>query len=84
MKNKVLVVVSVPLIEQDYDMYIPTSKKVGTVKNLIIKIIEESSEGAFVNDGCKHLYYKVTGEQIDEQQFIKYSKIKNGTKLVLY
>ena len=84
MKNKVLVIVSVPLIEKEFDLYIPTVKKVGTVKNLIIKIVEEASDGTFRDDGCKSLYDKVTGEKIDEQQYVKYSNIKNGTKLVLY
>ena len=83
MKNKILVMVYVPMIEEEYDVYIPTIKKVGTIKNLIIKMIEENND-AFVDDGCKYLYDKMTGEKIDEQQFIKYSVIKNGSKLVLY
>ena len=83
MKNKILVMVYVPMIEEEYDVYIPTIKKVGTIKNLIIKMIEENND-AFVDDGCKYLYDKMTGEKIDEQQFIKYSLIKNGSKLVLY
>ena len=37
MKNKLLVIVYVPLIEKELDVYIPIVKKVGTVKNLIIK-----------------------------------------------
>lgn len=84
MKNKIYIVVSVPLIEKEFDLYVPLIKKVGTIKNLIIKIVEEESEGTFIDDGCKSLYDKVTGEKIDEQQFVKYSNIKNGTKLVLY
>jgi len=84
MKNKILVVVSVPMIEEEYDIYIPILKKVGTVKNLIIRIVEEKSEHSFVDDGCKSLYLKHTGERIDEQQFVKYSCIQNGSKLVLY
>lgn len=84
MKNKILVVVYVPMIERNFDIYIPIVKKVGAIKNLIIKIIEENSEGAFVNDGCKSLYDKLTGEIIDEQQFVKFSTIKNGSKLILY
>ena len=83
MKNKILVMVYVPMIEEEYDVYIPTIKKVGTIKNLIIKMVEEYN-AAFVDDGCKYLYDKMTGEKIDEQQFIKYSVIKNGSKLVLY
>ncbi len=84
MKNKIYVIVTVPLLERDFDMYIPSVKKVGTIKNLILKIIEEESDGAYTNDGCKNLYYKVTGEKIDENTFIRYTKIKNGTKLILY
>ena len=83
MKNKILVMVYVPMIEEEYDVYIPTIKKVGTIKNLIIKMVEENND-AFVDDGCNYLYDKMTGEKIDEQQFIKYSVIKNGSKLVLY
>ncbi len=84
MKGKILVIVYVPLIEKDFDIYIPTIKKVGTIKNLIIKVVEEQSEGTFVNDGCKNLYDKLTGEKIDDQLFVRYSNIKNGSKLVLY
>ena len=40
MKNKILIIVYVPMIEEEYDIYIPVVKKVGTVKNLIIKIIK--------------------------------------------
>lgn len=84
MTNKILVIVYVPLIEREYNIYIPIVKKVGTIKNLIIKIIEENSEGTFENDGCKYLYYKTTGEKIDDKQFVKFTNIKNGTKLILY
>ena len=84
MKNKLLVIVYVPLIEKELDVYIPIVKKVGTVKNLIIKVVEESSEGTFVNDGCKNLYDKLTGNKIDDNQFVKESIIKNGSKLILY
>lgn len=79
-----LVVIYVPLIEKEFDMYIPIVKKVGTVKNLIIKIVEEASEGTFVNDNCKSLYDKSTGEKIDDQMYVKDSSIKNGSKLILY
>ena len=84
MKNKILVIIYVPLIEKEFDMYIPIVKKVGTIKNLIIKIVEEESEGIFINDNCKNLYDKITGEKIDNQIYVKDSSIKNGSKLILY
>lgn len=84
MNNKILVVIYVPLLEKEFDMYIPIVRKIGTIKNLIIKIVEEDSDNVFINDGCKSLYDKLTGEKIDDNQFVKNSNIKNGTKLVLY
>ncbi len=84
MKNKIYVIVSVPMIEQDFDMYLPTQKRVGSIKSLIIKIVEEESDFNFIDDGCKYLYYKSTGEKIDDNEFLKYSQIKNGTRLILY
>lgn len=84
MKNKIYVVVSVPMIEREFDMYLPVVKKVGSIKSLIIQIVEEESDYNFQDDGCKHLYYKATGEKILDNEFVKYSNIKNGTKLILY
>lgn len=84
MKDKILVIVSVPMIETEYDMYIPTCKKIGTVKNLMMKMIEEQSDASFVDDSCKSIYDKETGERIDENQFVRDSIIKNGTKLIIY
>ena len=84
MENKILVGIYVPLIEKEYDVYIPIVKKFGTIKNLFIKFVEENSDGTFVDDGCKNFYDKITGEQIDDNQFVKFSNIKNGFKLILY
>ena len=41
MNSKIYVVVTVPMLEKNIDLYIPTTKKVGTIKNLIVQIIEE-------------------------------------------
>ena len=84
MKSKILVLVYVPLLESVFDIYIPVIKKVGVVKNLIIKIIEENTDGNFVNDGCKFLYDKVSGQKLIDDQFVKECGIQNGTKLILY
>ena len=83
MQNKFYVIVSVPFIERDFDFYIPINKKVGTIKNLIIKMVIEESENAFFDDGCKSLYDKKSGERILEDIFVKDSIIQNGSKLLL-
>lgn len=84
MNGKILVIVYVPLIEREFDIYIPIVKKVGVIKNIIIKIVEEASDGIFQDDGYKNLYDKITGNKIDDNIFVKNSVIKNGSKLVLY
>lgn len=84
MQNKFYVIVSVPMIEQDFDFCIPINKKVGTVKNLMIKMILEQSEEAFFNSGSMCLYDKNTGDRILEDFFVKDSVIQNGSKLILY
>lgn len=84
MKNKILVLVYVPLIEKEYNIYIPLTKKVGTIKNLIVKVVEENSDGVFNDNGCRALYDKITGERINENDFVKNSIIQNGSKIILY
>ena len=84
MKDKILVLVYVPLLEQEYDIYIPIVKKIGTVKNYIIDIISEMNDGNFDSNHSQYLYDKLTGDILDENLFVKQSNIKNGTKLILY
>ena len=84
MNNKLYVIVYVPLIEKEFDLYIPIVKKVGTVKNLIIEAITEATDHTFVSDECTKLFDQATGELIDNNLFVKDSIIKNGSKLILY
>ena len=84
MTGKLYVVVTVPMIEREFDMYIPAGKKVGAIKQLIIQIVEEQSDFYFVDDGCKRLYDKISGDEINDNEFVRYSKIKNGSQLILY
>ena len=84
MQGKIYVIVTIPMIEQEFDMYIPTGKIVGAIKNLKIQIVEEQSDFNFVDDGCKRLYDKITGDEINDNEFVKFSKIKNGSRLILY
>lgn len=84
MKDKILVIVYVPLIGEEFEIYIPTVKKVGAIKNAIIKIIENNTDGSFKDDGCKTLYDKQTGEKIPDSTFVRNSIIKNGSRIILY
>lgn len=77
MNNKILVTVYVPLLDRNYDIFIPINKKVGTIKNGIISSIRHLVNKSYVlmlKDDCK---------VIDENVYVKNSGIQNGSKLIL-
>ncbi len=82
--NKYLVTIIVPQVEIEFDIYIPNNKKVGTIKENILKQINEISNGAF-NKSIKDIRMldREIGIEYDNNIYIKDSKIRNGTKLVI-
>ena len=73
-----LVVVYSPLIDEEYDIFIPINKKVGTVKKIIIDSIN------YFDDSTSHvLINKEDNKVIDENVYVKESGIKNGARLIL-
>lgn len=84
MQNKLYVIIEVPVLEKTIDAYIPITKRVGTVKKILIEMVSKVSDNTFINDNCKNLYDKVSGEVIDDASFVKNSGIKNGSRLLLY
>lgn len=81
--NKVLVLVYVPLLEQQYDILIPINRKIGTIKRILENTIVELSDGNFHMDENVKLYDKETGKKLDNDVYVKNSGIVNGTKLIL-
>ncbi len=83
MKNKVLVELVVPEIEEKYDIYIPVSKKVGSVISILQKSVFELSDGDFIATQKNLLYNAVTGEKYDINVLVKDTNIRNGSRIVL-
>lgn len=81
--NRLLVIVSVPVLEQEYELYIPLNKKLGTVKKYIIKTIDELNDGALENLWNLTLCESDTGSVLANDIYVKDSKLLNGTRLVL-
>jgi hypothetical protein len=81
--NKLLITVYVPLIEEKYDILIPTNKKIGTVKKVIIDTIYELSGGNLKNIDNLKLYDKDSGKNYDNNLYVKNSEIVNGTNVIL-
>jgi len=81
--KKILVLVYVPLLEMQYDIYIPINKKIGTVKNTIINSISELNYDNIENFSNLKLYDKDSSMLYDNDIFVKESGIVNGSKLLL-
>jgi len=82
MMNKILITVVVPTIEENYDIYIPVSKSIKVTKDLLVKTINELSEGHFpIKEKCTLLSSE--GKPFDNNSIIKECGLKNGDKIIL-
>ena len=82
MTNKILVTVIVPMIEEEYDIYIPVSKNIKIATNLIVKAINELSEGHFPIKQNSTLISR-NGNVYAKNYTVKENGIKNGDKIIL-
>ena len=80
--NKILIQLYIPLIEEEYDIFIPINKRVGIIKQLIEKNISEQSMGYIIKEDT-NLYSKETGQVYDVQLLVKDTDLKNGSRVVL-
>ena len=51
--NKILIQLYIPLIEEEYDIFIPINKRIGTIKQLIEKNISEQANGYIIKELMK-------------------------------
>lgn len=81
--NKIIVKLYVPKIDREYDVFIPTNKRIATVIILLVKAINELSNGAFNPIEMPMLYNKLNAKTYDVNLTIKDSDIRNGSELIL-
>lgn len=82
--NKFLVTVRVPNIEEEYEIYIPNNKKMGTVKKYILKVIAELSQNIFAKSPDQVRFIdRTTGTLYKNDMYVKDSGIKNGSIIVI-
>ena len=83
MNNKVLVEIAVPIIEKNFDIYLPVNRRVGNVFGLIVIAINEFNNGAYEFDTKISLYNSFSGVKYNNNDIIRKTDIRNGTKLIL-
>lgn len=81
--NKILVQVYIPSIEKEYDLFIPISKRIGTIKKLIEKGIIDGEANDYEILEDNNLYNKDTGAIYDVNKKVIDTDLKNGSRLIL-
>ncbi len=82
--NKYLITIIVPTIELEYDVYIPNNKKIGTIKTLILKSLSELSNNSFNKKIDEvRIIDRDTGNEFENNMYVKDSEIKNGSKIII-
>jgi len=83
MKNKVLVELIVPSLDEVYNVYIPINKKVGNIIQLLNKSLFDLTNGLFLPSDTNFLYDN-EGERYDINLLVRETNIRNGTSIVLF
>ena len=81
--NKLLVKLYVPLIDKEYDIFIPINKSIKNIIYLLGKVVNELSEGEYPINYCTRLINKDTGYVYPHDSNAKDEKILNGSSLIL-
>lgn len=81
--NKVLVKLYVPIIGEQYDILIPLNRKIQNVIKLLIKAVNDLSNGNYKPNKMPILYDKDTAKPYDLNESVREAKIKNGTEIIL-
>lgn len=81
--NKILLEIYVPLIEKEYDVFVPINKTMGTIKEIIEEGIIDLSDSSYIKKKDINLYSKETGKIYDINKKLIDTDIKNGSRLIL-
>jgi beta-galactosidase beta subunit len=83
MKNKVIVKILVPEIDESYDVYLPINKKIGNIIELLNKSINELSNGNFPLSSNNVLFNVDTKKTYQSDVLLLNTDIRNGTRLII-
>lgn len=81
--KKVLVQVFVPVIDTQYDVFIPNTSQMSEVLELLKKAVTDLSDGHYVPTGETAICYRENGAIINVNMTVCELGIHNGSKLML-
>lgn len=81
--DKVLIKLYVPTLEEIYDVWIPSHKRIYNIIILLVKAINELNNNCYRPNKMPLLYDKLTAEMYDVNLKLKDTNIRSGTELIL-
>lgn len=81
--DKILVKVYIPMLGENYDVWIPYNKKIYEVIGLLVNAVNDLNNQKYNPVRIPILYDKQTGEEYDINASLKDTKIRNGTEMIL-
>lgn len=82
--NKILITVYILFTGEEYDMFVPIGMKVSNVIDLIQKTVSElDNESYQIKSGDTVKLFDEKGNVINENNIVKFSGLKYGSKVVL-
>ena len=82
MNNKLLISVSLPILDISFDLEVPNIIKVGSLKNIILDYVRINYNND-MNFGTFRLIKRESGIELDSNLLLKDANISNGSILVL-
>ena len=82
MNNKLLISVSLPILDISFDLEVPNIIKVGSLKNIILDYVRTNYNND-MNFGTFRLIKRESGIELDSNLLVKDANISNGSILVL-
>ena len=81
--NKILVKLYVPIMESEYDVWIPLNKRVYNVIGLLVRVLKEFSGNEYNPQMMPKLYDKSTGIEYNVNEIVEDTSMRNGTEIIL-
>ena len=83
MKNKVLVEIYIPQLDEEFNIYLPLNKNIANIIELICKAVSEMKRIDQIDFNTFSLYNRESGLKYQQDKTIKETNIRNGFRLLL-
>lgn len=81
--NEILVKLYVPMVDEQFDIWIPLDKKIHTIIKLLVKAVNEFTKGYYMPSKMPYLYDRITAKAFDINLTLVETEIRNGSELIM-